>query len=154
MIHKLVNLEVIRVKIHMNTFGASTLSVRYFICLASWKAKRWANSLEHWEVRTWEKLIEKFMKKFILSHENARWRKDIMIFHQKDRENLYDVWSMFKQLVKACPPWESMPSQWHSRMHIDGGFLFWAEQSTQQTADVVFVGGMLKRIFTTKLRIH
>ncbi|KGN61375.1 hypothetical protein Csa_006401 [Cucumis sativus] len=44
------------------------------------EAKIWANSLETREVRTWEQLIEKFMKKFFQLHENSRRMRDIMNF--------------------------------------------------------------------------
>lgn len=54
-------------------------------------------------MRTWEQLIEKFMKKFFLPHEIAKRRRDIMIFQQKGRENLHDGWSRFKHLVMSCP---------------------------------------------------
>lgn len=39
-------------------------------------------------------MIETFMKNFF---------PDLMLFRQRDKENLNDVWHIFKCLVKACP---------------------------------------------------
>ncbi|TYK21778.1 gag protease polyprotein [Cucumis melo var. makuwa] len=41
-------------------------------------------------------------EKFFSSHENARRQRDIMTFYQKDKGYLYDAWSRFERLVKAC----------------------------------------------------
>lgn len=43
----------------------------FFLISLRDEAKRWAKSLEAEAVRTWEQLIEKFMK-FFSPHENAK----------------------------------------------------------------------------------
>lgn len=60
------------------------------------KEKWWVNSLKHGEVTTCKELIENFMKKFFLPIKNARKRQELMLFKQRDRENLHDAWSRFK----------------------------------------------------------
>ena len=67
------------------------------------EVKQWANSLKEEEAITWDSLIVKFMKKFLLPLENARSRQDLMTFEQRDSENLIDAWRRFKRIIKRCP---------------------------------------------------
>lgn len=43
------------------------------------------------DVTTWDQMVEKFMKRFFPPTENAKRRKDITNFKQKDRENLEKI---------------------------------------------------------------
>uniref|UniRef100_UPI001C3D1ED9 retrotransposon gag family protein n=1 Tax=Picosynechococcus sp. (strain ATCC 27264 / PCC 7002 / PR-6) TaxID=32049 RepID=UPI001C3D1ED9 len=67
------------------------------------EARQWAYSLEPGEITTWNQMIEKFMKKYFPLTENARRRRDIANFQQKDRETVSNAWARFKRLVRNCP---------------------------------------------------
>lgn len=76
------------------------LRFTFFLLTLKNGAKQWENSLKHGKETTWEELIEKFMKKVFPLIENTRRRLDLMLFKQRDRENLHDAWSRFKLMVK------------------------------------------------------
>lgn len=115
MIHNADQFRDTRVKIQITTTRVSTMYIPHFIfwqeellftCFLVTlrdEAKRWVRSLEAKEVWTWEQLIKKFMKKFFSPHENTKRWRDIMNFWKKQRDNLHDVRSRYKRLVKACP---------------------------------------------------
>lgn len=51
-----------------------------FLLTLSDEEKQLANSLEEEEARTWDSSIEKFMKKFFPTIENARRRQNLVSF--------------------------------------------------------------------------
>ena len=71
--------------------------------------------------------------KFFLPVENDKRRDDLMNFEQCDRENLHDVWSRFKKMVKACPHYA-----------LQNVSQFGLTNDTQQSVDTLFLGGMLR----------
>ena len=67
------------------------------------EVRQCAYSFEPGEVTTWNQMIENFMKKFFPTTKNAKRRRDIANFQQKDKETLSDAWARFKRLVEiAC----------------------------------------------------
>lgn len=75
----------------MSSISRDELRFTLFPFIRRDEAKRWANSLEHREVSTWGDLIDKFMKKFFPSVKNVKRMQDLMLFKQRDRENLHDA---------------------------------------------------------------
>ena len=66
------------------------------------KARQWAYSLEPCEITTWSQMIGKFMKKYFSPIDNAKRRRDIANYQQRDKETLSDAWARFKRLVRNC----------------------------------------------------
>lgn len=94
--------------------------------------------MEHGEVTTWEDLIEKFMKKFFPTIKIAKRRQDLILFKQRDRKNLHDAWSIFKRMVKACL------HHGITKYVLMEGFYFGLSKDTRQSADSLFIGGILR----------
>lgn len=78
------------------------------------------------------------MKEFFPLIENARRKQDLMTFQQRDKENLINTWRRFKRIKKACAH-HCIPE-----CVLMEQFYFGLSEDTQQTTDVVFVGGMLR----------
>ena len=75
------------------------------------------------------------MKKFFTLHKiNAKRRRDIMLFEQKDSENFQDAWSKFKCMVKYQ---NGIPECVFMEV-----FYFRLNKEAQQIVDVVLVGRM------------
>lgn len=66
------------------------------------EVRQWAYSFEPGEITTWEQMVEKFMQKYFSPMVNARRRRDIVTFEQKEMETLSDASARFKRLVRNC----------------------------------------------------
>ena len=67
------------------------------------EAKRWLHSFKGYSLRTWEEVIEKFLKKYFLESKIAEGKMEISSFHQFPDESLSEVLDHFHRLLRKTP---------------------------------------------------
>ena len=66
-------------------------------------AATWFDSLPVGSVKTWEELVEAFIRRFFPPALTAERRGEIIMFKKGEYESLYTTWERFKILLKRCP---------------------------------------------------
>ncbi|XP_062089610.1 uncharacterized protein LOC133796144 [Humulus lupulus] len=67
------------------------------------RARSWLNTLPPDSVTNWNDLAEKFLRKYFPPTRNAKFKSEIMSFHQLEDESTSDLWERFKELLRKCP---------------------------------------------------
>jgi len=101
------------------------------------EAKRWLHSFKGNSLKTWEEVVEKFLKKYIPKSKTAEGKAAISSFHQFPDESLSEALERFKGLLRRTPTHGfSEPIQLN--MFIDG-----LRPQTKQLLDAS-TGGKIK----------
>ena len=69
--------EVPEDAIHLNLFSFSLAG----------EAKRWLHSFKGNSLRTWEEMVEKFLKKYFPKSKTAEWKVEISFNHVEENRN-------------------------------------------------------------------
>ena len=113
--------------IHLNLFSFSLAG----------EAKRWLHLFKGNSLQKWEKVVEKFLKKYFLEPKTAKGKVEISSFHQFPDESLSEALDRFHGLL-----WK-IPTHWFSEsvqlnIFIDG---FWPHSKQLHDAST---GGKIK----------
>ncbi|KAL5169357.1 hypothetical protein HKD37_11G031276 [Glycine soja] len=71
----------------------------FFFSLAG-EAKRWFHLFKVYNLRTWEEVVEKFLKKYFLESKTAERKVEISYFHQFPNESLSEALDRFHGLLQ------------------------------------------------------
>ena len=82
--------------IHLNLFSFSVAG----------EAKRWLYSFKGKNLWTWEKVVEKFLKKYFLESKTTEGKVEISSFHQFPEESLSEALDHFYGLLRKTPTHE------------------------------------------------
>ena len=64
------------------------------------EAKRWLHSFKGNSLKTWEEVVEKFLKKYFLQSKTAEGKATISSFHQFLDESLSEALERFRSLLR------------------------------------------------------
>jgi len=67
------------------------------------EAKRWLHSFKGNSLKTWEEVVEKFLKKYFLESKTAEGKAAISSFHQFPDESLSEALERFRGLLRRNP---------------------------------------------------
>ncbi|XP_028214858.1 uncharacterized protein LOC114396883 [Glycine soja] len=67
------------------------------------EAKRWMHSFKGNRFKTWEEVVEKFLKKYFLESKTAEGKAAISSFHQFPDESLSEALERFRTLLRKTP---------------------------------------------------
>jgi len=67
------------------------------------EAKRWLHSFKGNILKTWEEVVEKFLKKYFPESKTAEGKTTISSFHQFPDESLSEALERFKDLLRRTP---------------------------------------------------
>ena len=67
------------------------------------EAKRWLHSFKGNSLKTWEEVVEKFLKKYFPESKTAEGKAAISSFHQFPDESLSEALERFKGLLRRTP---------------------------------------------------
>ncbi|KAH1206092.1 hypothetical protein GmHk_16G046638 [Glycine max] len=67
------------------------------------KAKIWLRSFKGNTLRTWDKVVEKFLKKYFLESKTVEGKVEISSFHQHPHESLSEALDCFHGLLRKTP---------------------------------------------------
>ena len=67
------------------------------------EAKRWLHSFKGNSLKTWEEVVEKFLKKYFLESKTAEGKTAISSFHQFPNESLSEALERFRGLLRKTP---------------------------------------------------
>ena len=67
------------------------------------EAKRWLHSFKGNSLKTWEEIMEKFLKKYFLKSKTAEGKEEISSFHQFPDESLSEALERFRSLLRKTP---------------------------------------------------
>ncbi|KAL0309210.1 UNVERIFIED_CONTAM: hypothetical protein Sradi_5863300 [Sesamum radiatum] len=79
------------------------VKLRAFLFSLIDQAKDWLYFLPSGSITTWNDLKRQFLEKYFLASRATTIRKEIIEIRQFARENLFEYWGRFNQLVKICP---------------------------------------------------
>ena len=63
------------------------------------EAKRWLHSFKGNNLRTWEEVVEKFLKKYFPESKTTEGKVEISLFHQFPNESLGEALDRFRGLL-------------------------------------------------------
>ena len=67
------------------------------------EAKRWLHSFKGNGLKTWEEVVEKFLKKYFLESKTVEGKASISSFHQFPDESLSEALERFRSLLRKTP---------------------------------------------------
>jgi len=67
------------------------------------EAKRWLHSFKGNSLKTWEEVVEKFLKKYFPESETAEGKAAISSFHLFPNESLSEELERFRDLLRRTP---------------------------------------------------
>ena len=67
------------------------------------EAKRWLNSFKGNSLKTWEEVVEKFLKKYFPESKTTEGKVAISSFHQFPNESLSEALERFRGLLRRTP---------------------------------------------------
>ena len=67
------------------------------------EAKRWLQSFKGNSLKTWEEIVEKFLKKYFPESKTAERKVTISSFHQFPDESLSEALERFRSLLRKTP---------------------------------------------------
>ena len=67
------------------------------------EAKRWLHSFNGNSLRTWDEVVEKFLKKYFLEYKITDSKVEIASFHQHPDESLNEALDHFQGLLRKTP---------------------------------------------------
>ena len=86
-------------------FGVPEDAIRLslFSFSLSGEAKRWLHSFKGNNLKTWDEVVEKFLKKYFLESKIAEGKVAISSFHQFPEESLSEALERFRGLLRKMP---------------------------------------------------
>ena len=69
----------------------------------SGEAKRWLHSFKGNSLKTWDEVVEKFLKKYFPESKTAKGKTAISSFHQFPDESLSEALERFRGLLRKTP---------------------------------------------------
>ena len=67
------------------------------------EAKRWLHSFKGNNLKTWEEVVDKFLKKYFAESKTAEGKVAISSFHQFPNESLSEALERFRGLLQKTP---------------------------------------------------
>ena len=67
------------------------------------EAKRWLHSFKGNNLKTWEEVVEKFLKKYFPKSKTVEGKAVISSFHQFPNESLSEALERFRDLLRRTP---------------------------------------------------
>ena len=67
------------------------------------EAKRWLHSFKGNSLKTWEEIVEKFLKNYFPKSKTAKGKATISSFHQFPNESLSEALERFRSLLRKTP---------------------------------------------------
>jgi len=67
------------------------------------EAKRWLHSFKGNSLKTWDEVVEKFLKKYFPESKTAKGKAVISSFHQFPDESLSEALERFRSLLRKTP---------------------------------------------------
>jgi len=83
------------------------------------EAKRWLHSFKGNGLKTWEEVVEKFLKKYFPESKTAEGKAIISSFHQFPDESLSEALERFRDLLRRTPT-DGFSEPIQLNMFIDG----------------------------------
>ena len=83
------------------------------------ETKRWLHSFKGNSLKTWEEVVEKFLKKYFPKSKTAKGKAAISSFHQFPNESLSEALERFRGLLQKTPT-HGFFEPIHLNMFIDG----------------------------------
>jgi len=68
-----------------------------------WEAKRWLHSFKGNSLKTWDEVVEKFLKKYFPKSKTAEGKATISSFHQFPDESLSEALERFRSFLGKTP---------------------------------------------------
>ncbi|VVA24102.1 PREDICTED: LOW QUALITY PROTEIN [Prunus dulcis] len=90
-------------KFKINGASSDAIRLRLFPFSLKEKAKSWLTSQPPNSITTRDDLATKFLAKFFSPAKTAQLRNEIMTFTQFDKEQMYEAWERYKELLRKCP---------------------------------------------------
>jgi len=79
------------------------IRLRLFSFSLAGEAKRWLHSFKGNSLKTWEEVVEKFLKKYFPESKTAEGKATISSFHQFPDESLSEALERFRGLLRRIP---------------------------------------------------
>jgi len=71
--------------------------------IRTWQTERWLHSFKGNSLKTWDEVVEKFLKKYFLESKTAEGKAAISSFHQFQDESLSEALERFCGLLRKTP---------------------------------------------------
>jgi len=82
---------------------ADEIRLSLFSFSLSGEAKRWLHSFKGNSLKSWDEVVEKFLKKYFPKSKTAEGKADISSFHQFPDESLSKALERFRSLLRKTP---------------------------------------------------
>jgi len=82
---------------------ADAIRLSLFSFSLSGEAKRWLHSFKGNSLKSWDKVVEKFLKKYFPDSKTAEGKAVISSFHQFPEESLSEALERFRGLLRKMP---------------------------------------------------
>ena len=86
-----------------NGVSDNAIRLRLFPFSLKDKAKHLLNSKPPDSITSWDNLVHKFLLKIFPSEKATKMRIEIHNFAQYERENFYEAWDRYKDILRKCP---------------------------------------------------
>ena len=82
---------------------ADAIRLSLFSFSLSGEAKRWLHSVKGNSMKSWDEVVEKFLKKYFPESKTAEGKAAISSFHQFPDESLSEALERFRDLLRKTP---------------------------------------------------
>jgi len=82
---------------------ADTIRLSLFLFSLSGEAKRWLHSFKGNNLKSWDEVVEKFLKKYFPESKTAEGKASISSFHQFPDKLLSEALERFRGLLGRLP---------------------------------------------------
>ena len=89
--------------IRLATVPENAIRLSLFSFSLSGEAKRWLHSFKGNSLKTWDEVVEKFLKKYFLESKTVEGKAAISSFHQFPDESLSEALERFRGLLRKTP---------------------------------------------------
>jgi len=80
-----------------------SIRLSWFSFSLSREEKRWLHSFKGNSLKTWDEVVEKFLKKYFPESKTAEGKASISSFHQFPDESLSEALERFRGLLRKTP---------------------------------------------------
>ena len=89
--------------IRLASVPEDAIRLSLFLFSLSGEAKRWLHSFKGNSLKTWDEVVEKFLKKYFLDSKPAEGKATISSFHQLPDESQSEALERFRDLLRKTP---------------------------------------------------
>jgi len=82
---------------------AEAIKLSLFLFSLAREAKRWLHSIKGNSLKSWDEVVEKFLKKYFPESKTAEGKAAISSFHQFPDESLCEALERFRGLLRKTP---------------------------------------------------